>query len=177
MNTKTFSRRYWRSLTSSRPIVSNNPRNRVGYSFWQRYWASLLGIQMPAKPRTEFEVESEGRSKSAHAKKCTEETSDPRSTVGPFSDWVLNTATVGSVATGAILLSFAVALFIVLILTSNFSALAWVSIIAIGIPIAIRVVYMPTTKSMESRGDRIRAMKAIRALFKSRQKKGPNDRE
>jgi hypothetical protein len=43
-------RRYWRLLTGSRTVPESlvAGRGRVGYSFGQRYWASLVGVILPA---------------------------------------------------------------------------------------------------------------------------------
>ncbi|WP_248958625.1 hypothetical protein [Sphaerisporangium perillae] len=47
-----FLRRYWSSLTDSGPPRDASPagRGRHGYTFGQRYWASLIGVDLPIRP-------------------------------------------------------------------------------------------------------------------------------
>ena len=49
MTGQSVARRYWRSLTESRTVPGSlvPGRGRVGYSFGQRYWASLVGVVLP----------------------------------------------------------------------------------------------------------------------------------
>ena len=46
-----FTRRYWNSLTGAVPgVVTSTKRTRDGYSFWERYWASLTVGTLPPRP-------------------------------------------------------------------------------------------------------------------------------
>ena len=49
MTSVPVARRYWRALTGSRtaPEQPATGRGRAGYSFWQRFWASLIGVDLP----------------------------------------------------------------------------------------------------------------------------------
>ena len=51
MSKLSLPRRYWHSLacmTSSRDMPASAP-NRAGYRFWQRYWASFIVADLPAR--------------------------------------------------------------------------------------------------------------------------------
>jgi len=46
-----FARRYWDSLTGAvSGVVTGTERARDGYSFWERYWASLTVSKLPPRP-------------------------------------------------------------------------------------------------------------------------------
>lgn len=48
-------RRYWHRLLESRPTPGQPlaGRGRAGYSFWQRFWASFIGVALPVVADTD----------------------------------------------------------------------------------------------------------------------------
>jgi hypothetical protein len=49
MNDVSFVRRFWHSLAGGKTRHGSPAatRGREGYSFWQRFWASLTGVNLP----------------------------------------------------------------------------------------------------------------------------------
>lgn len=51
MNRRSAARRYWNSLIGGWPSETVGPeRARDGYTFWERYWASLTVSDLPPRP-------------------------------------------------------------------------------------------------------------------------------
>jgi len=65
MTGPSVARRYWRSLTGPpvAPEMSSEIRGRAGYPFWRRYWASFVGVALPATEDAEG-TRSQARSSS-----------------------------------------------------------------------------------------------------------------
>ena len=68
--------RYLRALLSRPP----GPRPRSGYSFWQRYWASLTGMTLPRRSMQEASAPLQAETRHAREHKVI---STPSSTVKP----------------------------------------------------------------------------------------------
>jgi hypothetical protein len=51
MSSRYFAHRYWKTLTEADtlPCSSAAGRGRAGYTFWQRCWASFVGVDLPVR--------------------------------------------------------------------------------------------------------------------------------